>query len=136
MSKGKKLAIGIAVVVVTLGIIGAISPEKDESMNKQNTAQSVPSKSVIDTYADKLGATNKIEAYYTIIGAKDGAKYTLNGKIVEIYDFDIDKLADGLKQLYNDDSVEIRRTDNTIFVFHDYPEDSAEVDTIMQKVRE
>lgn len=135
----KKTVIIIITVIIGFSIIGALNTKKDEITEKKSVTvvqvAATPTSSQIDTYAGKIGATDKTEADYVLIGAKDGAKYQLNGKTVEIYQFDKDKLVDGMKQLYGTDpsvdDLEIRRVDNTVFVFHGYPEDSAEVDTII-----
>lgn len=122
----------IVAVVVVLALAGAALLYQEVAHKEANK---MSPKSKVETTATKLGATDKSDAFYLMVGAEYGAKYKLDEKVVEIYEYKDTQSATEGASFFSNVKADVRIVDNMVLVFHDYAEDDPEVDTLIKKVQ-
>lgn len=123
----KKIIIGAIAIVSTASILGAIALAKGNTTvevpaNNNQGQTEMKQENEIDKLARKIGATDKENTLnYIGYGGKSGAEYHYGVNRIELYEYDTDKLDDGLKKLNTFGGTEIRRNGNILVIVHNYP---------------
>lgn len=122
----------IVAVVVVLALAGAALLYQEVAHKESNK---VSSKTQVESAAEKLGATDKSDAYYLMLGAEYGAKYKLDNEVVEIYQHKNPASASEGASFFSNVNADVRQVKNMVYVFHGYEEDDPAVDTLIKKVQ-
>ncbi|MGL5330159.1 MAG: hypothetical protein ACRDD7_12890 [Peptostreptococcaceae bacterium] len=104
----KKILALILVGALSFGVIGCGADKKPETENKENTSTESKKEEVKLSKIDKFKNYLKDKGFkvednevlaFDMMKANDGAKFKVDGQLIEIYTYDKDKLIDGAQEM-------------------------------------